>query len=73
MSNTLTEIPSKYISKAEIIKGNLNELINRLRGKEYEDFYIDGGKTIQDFLKEDLIDEMIITKIPILLGDGIFY
>jgi len=33
--------------------------------------YIDGGKTIQGFLKEDLIDEMIITTIPILLGGGI--
>ncbi len=27
--------------------------------------------TIQSFLKEDLIDEMIITTIPILLGGGI--
>lgn len=27
--------------------------------------------TVQSFLKEDLIDEMIITVIPILPGDGI--
>ena len=33
--------------------------------------YIDGGRTIQNFLKEDLVDEMIITTIPILLGGGI--
>jgi dihydrofolate reductase len=32
--------------------------------------YIDGGTTIQGFLKEDLIDELIITVIPILLGGG---
>ncbi|MDX2415667.1 MAG: dihydrofolate reductase family protein, partial [Bacteroidales bacterium] len=31
---------------------------------------IDGGSTIQSFLKEDLIDEIIITTIPILLGGG---
>ena len=37
----------------------------------YSNLYIDGGETIQSFLREDLIDEMIITKIPILLGDGI--
>ena len=33
--------------------------------------YIDGGRTIQSFLEEDLIDEMIITVIPIVLGRGI--
>lgn len=38
---------------------------NGIRG-----LYIDGGRTIQSFLKEDLIDEMIITKIPVLLGGG---
>lgn len=33
--------------------------------------YIDGGKTIQRFLNAGLVDEMIITKIPVILGDGI--
>ena len=37
----------------------------------YHRFYIDGGKTIQSFLKEDLIEEMIITVFPVLLGRGI--
>jgi dihydrofolate reductase len=36
-----------------------------------QNLYIDGGSTIQGFLKEDLIDEMTITIIPILLGGGI--
>lgn len=33
--------------------------------------YVDGGKTIQGFLRAGLIDEMTITRAPILLGDGI--
>jgi dihydrofolate reductase len=33
--------------------------------------YIDGGQTIQQFLQAGLIDQMIITQIPILLGGGI--
>jgi dihydrofolate reductase len=33
--------------------------------------YIDGGKTIQKFLKAQLIDEITITQTPILLGSGI--
>ena len=33
--------------------------------------YIDGGKTIQAFLRAGLLDEMMITTIPLLLGEGI--
>jgi dihydrofolate reductase len=33
--------------------------------------YIDGGVTIQGFLKQELIDELVITRVPILLGEGI--
>jgi len=37
----------------------------------FENLYIDGGETIQRFLREeDLIDELIITEIPLLLGGG---
>jgi dihydrofolate reductase len=33
--------------------------------------YIDGGKTIQAFLNADLIHQLVITRIPILIGSGI--
>lgn len=33
--------------------------------------YIDGGSVIQSFLKEGLIDELIVATIPVLLGGGI--
>ncbi len=38
--------------------------------KGYKNLYIDGGRTIQNFLRGDLIDEIILTRIPILLGGG---
>ena len=47
------------------------EVLTYLSGQGYSTVYIDGGKVIQDFLKEDCIDEMIITKVPLLIGDGI--
>ncbi len=46
-------------------------MLKELNSRNYFNLYIDGGKTIQEFLKLNLIDEMIITQIPILLGDGI--
>ncbi|MEW5756477.1 MAG: dihydrofolate reductase family protein [Pseudomonadota bacterium] len=33
--------------------------------------YVDGGKTIQSFLRENLIHEMTVTRIPVLIGEGI--
>lgn len=33
--------------------------------------YVDGGRVIQAFLKEKLISDIVLTRIPVLLGDGI--
>jgi len=70
LSNSLTELPSDMVGKAKIVNGEIKNIIKQLNLEGYKHLYIDGGKTIQSFLKEDLIDEMIITLIPILLGDG---
>ena len=48
-----------------------HELGQRLAARGWRHLYIDGGKTIQGFLREDLIHRMIITTVPILLGTGI--
>ena len=44
--------------------------MQQLGQKGHQKLYIDGGNTIQNFLQDGLIDEMIITAIPILLGGG---
>jgi dihydrofolate reductase len=71
LSNSMKSIPEGYKGKAETVKGSLSEILESIHQKGYKHLYIDGGVTVQSFLKEDLIDEMIITVIPILLGDGI--
>ncbi len=71
LSNTLQNVPSKLNDKVKILKGNPKIVVEKLNSMEYHTLYIDGGKTVQGFLEEDLIDELIITRIPILLGDGI--
>ncbi len=63
-------MPEEYSGKAEIIKGPLSEVLLTIKKGVFENLYIDGGVTVHSFLKEDLIDEMIITTIPILLGGG---
>jgi len=47
------------------------ELCERLSAEGVQHIYIDGGQTIQRFLAAGLVDEITITMIPVLLGDGI--
>jgi dihydrofolate reductase len=70
LSNTMTEIPKSHEGKAFLVKGTLSEILRQIHEKGYFRLYIDGGITIQNFLKEDLIDEMVITRFPVLLGGG---
>jgi dihydrofolate reductase len=70
LSNSMKSIPEGYEGKAEPISGFLPDVIAAIHQKGHKHIYIDGGVTVQNFLKDNLIDEMIITVIPILLGDG---
>ncbi len=71
LSNSMSELPQEYKDKAELVTGNLIDILKEIHSKGYYNLYVDGGSTIQSFLKEDLIDEMTITIIPYLLGGGI--
>ena len=70
LSKSLTAIPQEYEGKAELMSGALDSVLATIHGKRHQELYIDGGSTIQNFLKQDLIDEMIITVLPLLLGGG---
>nr|WP_319401526.1 dihydrofolate reductase family protein [uncultured Carboxylicivirga sp.] len=70
LSNKLNKIPASHKNKAYLIKGSLTDILEQIHEKGYERLYIDGGTTINNFLKADLIDEMIFTTIPVLLGGG---
>ncbi|BDW93297.1 diacylglycerol kinase [Flagellimonas marinaquae] len=70
LSNKLKEIPEPHKDKAFLVNGTLTEILEQIHRKGYGRLYIDGGTTIRNFLKEDLIDEMVLTTIPILLGGG---
>ena len=71
LSNTLTELPEKFKNKAKLVKGSLTEILDHVHRKGFNQLYIDGGATIQSFLREDLIDNMVLTIIPVLLGNGL--
>ncbi|AZQ61188.1 dihydrofolate reductase [Flammeovirga pectinis] len=71
LSTTLKEVPEGYEDKVFIVNGTLNEVLDTIHQKGFKNLYLDGGKTIQSFLKEDLVDDLCLTTIPVLLGEGI--
>lgn len=71
LSTTLKKVPRKLKGKVKLLKLSPKDALNYLSKEGYSSVYVDGGKTIQSFLREDLIDELILTKIPVLLGSGI--
>ncbi len=71
LSNTLKEVPAGIKETVQIVNGSLKNILKQIHNQGFHRLYIDGGKTIQSFLEEDLIDEITITTIPVLLGSGI--
>ncbi len=67
----LTSTLSLVENQAEIYSGDIIHLIERLHAEGIKHIYVDGGKTISQFLNQGLIDEITITMIPVILGSGI--
>ena len=71
LSRGKVKVPKELEDKVKTIAGDPKELVDQLKELGHHNLNIDGGITIQGFLEEDLIDEMIVTRVPVLLGSGI--
>lgn len=71
LSTTLKNVPDPLKEKVQLLSMTPKDVLSWLAREGYSSIYVDGGRTIQEFLREDLIDELIITKIPVLIGSGI--
>jgi dihydrofolate reductase len=71
LSTSIKEAPVALREKVTILALEPGALVRYLSGMGYSSIYVDGGKVIQAFLKEDLINELIISKAPVLIGSGI--
>jgi dihydrofolate reductase len=68
-SRTISLPPSGAV--VEQMKGDPKEIVSQLAARGIGHIYVDGGITIQRFLLARLIQRLIITRIPVLLGEGI--
>jgi len=71
LSHTLKDAPAPALGKIELFAGPIHSLYAELKNQAYQRLYVDGGKTVQSFLREGLVNDLTITRIPILLGEGI--
>lgn len=55
----------------EQMAGDPVEIVSRLATRGFHHLYIDGGVTIQEFLRAGLIQRLIVTRVPVLIGEGV--
>jgi len=67
---TRTEKPAA--GRTTFYTGSLAALVQKLKSENGKNIYCDGGaEIINELLRHDLVDEFIISVIPVLVGNGI--
>jgi dihydrofolate reductase len=68
-TRTLTPAPSG--ARVEHMSGPPAQIQSQLAARGIQHAYVDGGITIQEFLRAGLIQRLIVTRVPVLIGSGI--
>jgi dihydrofolate reductase len=58
-------------ARVEQMSGSPEEIVGQLSARGFRHAYIDGGITIQGFLRAGLIQRLTVTRVPVLIGEGI--
>ena len=67
----ITRTPRPSLGSIKFYTGDLKSLVDRLKSENGKNIFCDGGaEIVNELLKDDLIDEFIISVIPILVGNG---
>lgn len=67
----ITRTPKPNIGNVKFYTGDLKTLVDKLKSENGKNIFCDGGaEIVNELLKENLIDEFIISIIPIIVGNG---
>ena len=69
MSSSVTAIPGE-IAPLEVFAGTPAEMVQEARNRGWSKLYIDGGLLVSSFVNERLLDELIVSVLPVALGSG---
>ena len=59
------------VRRVEQMNGTPAEIVSKLAASGSQHLYVDGGITIQRFLRAGLVQRLVITRVPVLIGEGI--
>jgi dihydrofolate reductase len=68
-SHRLAPAPAEAV--VEPCAGTPADVYSLLQARGFAHVYVDGGQTIQGFLRAGLIDRIVMTRVPVLIGDGV--
>jgi dihydrofolate reductase len=71
LSNRPLDLSALRGAAIEQMSGDPTEIVAELEATGSRHLYVDGGITIQRFLRAGLIQRLIITRVPVLIGEGI--
>jgi len=71
LSSKKVDIPKELSRSVTALSGNVDAILGHLASNGVKHVYVDGGVTIQRFLKAGAIQRLIITRVPVLIGQGI--
>jgi dihydrofolate reductase len=73
LSKTLrsSDVPSALEGRVRISNAQPSDLMHELDRAGWKRAYVDGGKLIQSFLAQRLIEDLVITRLPVLIGAGL--
>lgn len=71
LSHQGVDIPTALRGQVEQMAGQPAALLDAFATHGFKHAYIDGGETIQAFLAADLVERLILTRVPVLIGQGL--
>ena len=71
LSSRPVDVSAAVGGVVEQMTGPPAEIVSRLAASGAHHLYIDGGITIQGFLRAGLVQRLVITRVPVLIGDGV--
>lgn len=70
MSRSMTTLPAHAID-TELTSASPTDLVAELTERGMSHLYVDGGAVVASFVADGLLDELIVTQLPVILGQGI--
>jgi dihydrofolate reductase len=71
LSSRAVDLANVHGAALEHMSGSPAQIMDRLSASGAKHAYVDGGITVQRFIRAGLIQRIVVTRVPVLIGDGI--